>query len=47
MGLLEKYFWFKCTWIPRVVVETSLYDDRIIKQALGKRQPRFANECAG
>jgi hypothetical protein len=47
MELLKKYFWSKCTGIQTEVVATSLYGDRIIKQALGKRQPGFANECAG
>jgi hypothetical protein len=46
MGLLEKCIWSKCTRIPRGVVAASLYDDRIIKQALGKGRPGFANEGA-
>jgi hypothetical protein len=46
MGLLEKYIWSKCTGIPRGVVVVSLHDDRIIKQALGKGRPGFANEGA-
>ena len=47
--MLEKCFWPKCTRNPRGVVAAtvSLYDDRIIKQVLGKWQPGFANEGAG
>jgi hypothetical protein len=46
MVLLEKRFWSKGTGAPRGVIVASLYGNRIIKQALGKRQPGFANEGA-
>src|SRR6266702_1391604 len=47
MGLLEKCFRQECAGIPRGVGAAILYDDRIIKQVPGNREPGFADEGAG